>query len=1200
MGISIMVGLVLIAGSYALFGYGRRIDFSDGFHPMLYFSSSQIHEISGRATTTHEKIARDIREAGIAFTTKPDRYLPPKNHSVFASRWNEVYGNNLCGFAMYVFLYPTDKAAFRYITTYMDRMASYPDWYVAESYLMDQVPVGHSLIGFSTAFDLLYNRFDLAKRQLYYKKINSTSHHLYEMTLKSKFGWTKQYTHNHAASNIVALLIGSLLVSVHEPDVAEPWIAESKKHLDAAMLMLSHVTDGSLDEGVSYGSYTSRGLTQYVYLAKKHLKTDHTSNPWLKQHFWFYYKTILPGFQRSVGIADANHNWFFGPGSQLTFLDNYVMKNGYGNWLAAKIRRARPKNKPLAPSNAQIWSMMHTEYIFYNASVRPRQPAECNVKNIHFYSDWGVVTYGGGEDMKKGNTFLSFKSGVPNGESAVDIMFNNRYPDQINAARWKNFNPGHEHPDQNSFVFAPNGRYFITESLYGPKYSYLDNVVVFSPSNTSQCNQPWEGQIGECNKWLKYQILEEGMRGDILTAVTSNGIVFIAGEAANIYSKSLQLSSVYRGILLLNPEVLIVVDSIKLDPGSGTKRASSLFHNMLHKFKEYHHLGYEGAQVHYPEGSYSMFSVKMNDRNINTTLHSGVRPIGLREGPTNFINVTYSLSEGTTNVVHIFTGPNYNIKSASILPKSGPLGVMLSVSINNIEHVINISTAVKPKTKKASPIKDRKSITGFGGYAFVKIGSNEQHLGLDSRMIHDNSEAENDIQPLHHYVTSQMTTSQLPDVSKFTLSTSKTCSSFPKSANSKSINSLHYWPLFSVEAKTIVLPLTAALFVLFVLFLAYKKNLIRRSVRKTSRQSKFGVFSLVLLTIINLLCIDKNGTNTCFDRWQARNLKRESVNSTAGEMRIPSSPFVFVTALPGSGSELMEYLFEDENEFLFINSPDNITIPVKVHDTSKINLCLWNSLQNQFNLITMGWFTSLITKPLLHFNQNLESKYILEIRRKLRQNFNPTVVLNDNSGFWITKLPWIRQVVGKGNFQPILVVRDPRSWVRIILYDRNTNRRRRLLNSFAKSYRSIGKSCDVDGLDYPEFYWHFKQFEALRKTELSTVEQLAVIWTISIANALTNEVSEGQWPLHIVRFEDVVSNTERTATNIFEKLGLPLKLRFLNKLTRVARSQYFTVPFDGIIKPSTTHIWKMGLSESNIRKIVEICCPLMTILKYEC
>lgn len=502
--------------------------------PMLYFSKQDKLMLQSRSSDSHEKIAREIRTAGQELTRRPNFFLPPKNHTIFASRWNEVYGNNLCGFAIYCFLYPQDEAAFSLIKQFMDTMASYPDWYVASSYGIDEVPIGHSLYGFTTAFDMLYDRFGGSRIRKYHAAVKKHSLTLFSILSRNRHGWSRQYIHNHAATNIVALLMGGLVVSVTEPETAAPWIAEARKHLDLGMEMLKHVTDGSLDEGVSYGSYTARGLTTYVFLAKRHFGVDHTSNPWLKEHFWFYYSTILPGFQRSVGIADANHNWFYGPCSQLVFLDNFVLKNGYGNWLADKIRSTRPKNKPLAPSNSSVYSTLHTEYLFYNASITPRRPKRCDNSKLHVFSDWGVATYGAGQRMKAGNTFLSVKSGVANGEAVENIRHNKYYPTIVND--WKGFNPGHEHPDQNSFTFSPNGRYFVTEALYGPKLTILDNTYSFAPSTQSTCNEPWEGQIGECAKWLRYSEFQPGIRGQILTATTSDDMTFIAAEAGKMYS----------------------------------------------------------------------------------------------------------------------------------------------------------------------------------------------------------------------------------------------------------------------------------------------------------------------------------------------------------------------------------------------------------------------------------------------------------------------------------------------------------------------------------------------------------------------------------------------------------------------------------------------------------------------------------------
>lgn len=74
--------------------------------------------------------------------------------------------------------------------------------------------------------------------------------------------------------------------------------------------------------------------------------------------------TILPGFQRTVAIADSNYNWFYGPESQLVFLDRYVMRNGSGNWLADLIHQNRVMEGPGQAGKGQRWCTLHTEFIW--------------------------------------------------------------------------------------------------------------------------------------------------------------------------------------------------------------------------------------------------------------------------------------------------------------------------------------------------------------------------------------------------------------------------------------------------------------------------------------------------------------------------------------------------------------------------------------------------------------------------------------------------------------------------------------------------------------------------------------------------------------------------------------------------------------------------------------------------------------------
>ena len=99
-------------------------------------------------------------------------------------------------------------------------MSAYPDWYVT-SMPIDEVPVAHSLTGFVTAFDFLYERFTKSQQEKYLEKIRVETENLYGFIKRVKHGWTKQYIHNHAATNVVATLLGAMVYEVHYPEVGK-------------------------------------------------------------------------------------------------------------------------------------------------------------------------------------------------------------------------------------------------------------------------------------------------------------------------------------------------------------------------------------------------------------------------------------------------------------------------------------------------------------------------------------------------------------------------------------------------------------------------------------------------------------------------------------------------------------------------------------------------------------------------------------------------------------------------------------------------------------------------------------------------------------------------------------------------------------------------------------------------------------------
>ena len=328
-------------------------------HPMLYFSFKDIPALRRKVETSGSHIFKIIENAVSEIKTNKYSYLPPKDTKKFKSVWNEKYGNNLGILAMYCVVRPEDSLALEIALEYMERLANFSSWEVSAA-ANDEMPISHTLVGLATAFDFLYNHLTMEQRDKYFKRIRRTTLRNFERFKKAL--WGQQHLQNHVLNNCVGILTAALVVQVHDPR-ANLWVHLIAKHLNISMNLLTLIVDGSLDEGVPYSTYTSRSLTMFAFFAKRHLGLDYYTNKWFGQYFWFIYETVLPGFMETVGIADSNPHWFYGPESQLVFIDAFVMRNGYGNWLASRIRENRPQEGYLKQPFGQRWTTCHTEFV---------------------------------------------------------------------------------------------------------------------------------------------------------------------------------------------------------------------------------------------------------------------------------------------------------------------------------------------------------------------------------------------------------------------------------------------------------------------------------------------------------------------------------------------------------------------------------------------------------------------------------------------------------------------------------------------------------------------------------------------------------------------------------------------------------------------------------------------------------------------
>ncbi|XP_039176606.1 dermatan-sulfate epimerase-like protein [Crotalus tigris] len=1156
-------------------GANQRIK-KTALYPNLYFSAEEIPALRQKSHTSHLHLFRAIRSAVSAMLSNPSYYLPPPKHADFAAKWNEIYGNNLPPLAFYCLLSPEDKAAFDFVVEYMDRMAGYKDWLV-ENAPGDEVPLGHSLTGFATAFDFLHASLDDVRRQKYSAKIWAVTMGMYEYSKVRS--WGKQLLHNHQATNMLALLIGALVAGGGIESQANAWKHTVIDVMEKTMFLLNHIVDGSLDEGVAYGSYTAKSITQYIFLAQRHFGINNLENHWLKMHFWFYYATLLPGFQRTVGIADSNYNWFYGPESQLVFLDRFVLKNGVGNWLAQQIRKHRPKDGPMVPSTAQRWSTLHTEYIWYDPKLTPQPPPDYGKAKMHVFPNWGVVTYGAGLPNTQTNTFVSFKSGKLGGRAVYDIVHFQPYS-WIDG--WRSFNPGHEHPDQNSFTFAPNGQVFVSEALYGPKLSHLNNVLVFAPSPTSQCNQPWEGQLGECMQWLKWTGDEVGdTSGEIITSSQHEEMMFVSGEAVSAYSSAMKLKSVYRSLLLLNPQTLLVVDHVEKEEDSPIDAISAFFHNLDIDFKyvPYKFMNkYNGAMMDVWDAHYKMFWFDHHGSSPVARIQEAEQAAEFKKRWTQFVNVTFSTKSNIARIAYVFYGPYVNVSNCRFIDDAQS-GYRISLNINNTEIIYSVVT-------EYLNLWTRFRYLGFGGYATVTTQGKVTQFGLGTKMIGKQGLTHKSIFPFGFKVNV---------IAGFILGISLAILAFQ-------------WRFYISFGKLL----------------------------------RWVLILVITLWFIELVDVWSSCTQMICTKWTSSMTDMEP--SEREDQGHPNLPDVIITSLPSSGAEILKQLFYNTSDFVYIKIPMGyLDIPeTECEVDSFVDACEWKAsdVQSGHFRILQGWLHSLVKDTKLHLqnihlhetsrsklvqhssssrdrkrgsrkresiveqrnrlrgNSDKEAEYIRELRQHFASYPNARPVLSLSSGSWTLKLPFLQEVIGP-SLRALYVVRDPRAWIYLMLYKNQPTlySLRKVPQHLTKLFKGDGheKKCGSNS-------GYAFEYDALREkltaSDSNAVSVMSHLWLANTAAAL--RVNKGLLSANyqLIKFEDIVNYPQKTAEAIYDFLGMPLAPASLNQILFATSTSLFYLPYEGEISPVGIHAWQHNMPPEEIKQIEDICSTLMDHLGY--
>lgn len=194
--------------------------------------------------------------------------------------------------------------------------------------------------------------------------------------------------------------------------------------------------------------------------------------------------------------------------------------------------------------------------------------------------------------------------------------------------------------------------------------------------------------------------------------------VFVSGEAVSSYGPHLGLSSVYRSVFLLTPDVLLVVDHVMLRPHSDTTHLSAIFNmraGLLQLKLGIAQLFNDGKHYYV---HWSVDDVKKQQK--SSILIGGFEfPCEHQTRETQFINITVPMTtDAPTRVAYLFYKDN-SVVGAPHFSASGKYGVNVTMVIDDIQY--NVSIATEHDNPEA-----RLKWLGFPGYGSITTTSGKR------------------------------------------------------------------------------------------------------------------------------------------------------------------------------------------------------------------------------------------------------------------------------------------------------------------------------------------------------------------------------------------------------------------------------------------------------------------------------------------
>ena len=427
---------------------------------------------------------------------------------------------------------------------WIERAISYPHW--GKERMPDyDLDAAWLLFGLGLGYDWLKDALPPEERDTLRDKLILQGQKLYEFALASEGKWwSSAYWQNHNWICYGGLATAGYALQSEWTD-ARKWAA--KAH-DNFVRVLSYMPeDGSNYEGPVYWRYGVIWFLIYADLLQQQTGEDLHDSEFLRNTFFYRLYLSGPNLVDTANFGDSHDRRSAHTAAVYARLAD-LYKIGEAQWLYHHFHESGEWEREGAEGLVKpgLWAESGLEFLWYQPAVAASSIAELPLSRA--FPDLGLLAMRSSWDGDA--VTMTFKCGAPNGIKAWHSG------NWLNHRRdWQTLNPGHDHPDANSFIIISGDDYIAVDDGYTKAKRTRHHSTLLIDG---------QGQYAD-GAYNAFRGLDETWGARLEVSSEFDNVAYARGEAARAYERDLQLTQFTREVLFLEGDAVVLRDTISAD-----------------------------------------------------------------------------------------------------------------------------------------------------------------------------------------------------------------------------------------------------------------------------------------------------------------------------------------------------------------------------------------------------------------------------------------------------------------------------------------------------------------------------------------------------------------------------------------------------------------------------------------------------------